>query len=84
MAFVVLHFDSAKKYEEDVIKFVESLGKHAKERLPGFARPEWVEVVEELPKVGKALSKGLREYEGQQGLIVIACRPRLERFRRMY
>ncbi|KAG9045239.1 hypothetical protein FS837_006777 [Tulasnella sp. UAMH 9824] len=63
MAFVVLHFDSAKKYEEDVIKFVESLAKHAKERLPGFARPEWVEVVEELPKTstGKIQKNVLRE-----------------------
>ncbi|KAG8949641.1 hypothetical protein FRC04_008387 [Tulasnella sp. 424] len=63
MAFVVLHLDSAKKYEEDVIKFVESLAKHAKDRLPGFARPEWVEVVEELPKTstGKIQKNVLRE-----------------------
>lgn len=63
MAFVVLHLDSAKKYEEDAVKFVESLAKHAKERLPGFARPEWVEVVEELPKTstGKIQKNVLRE-----------------------
>ncbi|KAG8905434.1 hypothetical protein FRB99_008980 [Tulasnella sp. 403] len=50
MAFVVLHAESAVKYAQRVDDFVESLAMHAKERLPGFARPEWVEVVKELPK----------------------------------
>ncbi|KAG8988351.1 hypothetical protein FRB90_002803 [Tulasnella sp. 427] len=63
MAFVVLHLDSAKKYERDAVEFVESLAQHARERLPGFARPEWVEVVEELPKTstGKIQKNVLRD-----------------------
>ncbi|KAG8949642.1 hypothetical protein FRC04_008388 [Tulasnella sp. 424] len=63
IAFVGFHLDSAKKYEEDVIKFVESLAKHAKKRLPVFAKPEWVEVFEALPKTstGKIQKNYLRE-----------------------
>ena len=49
MAFVVLHpqFISFWKGRHD--DFAKELKAHAKERLPGFACPEWVEVVQELP-----------------------------------
>lgn len=52
MAFVVLHLEAIAKYGKDeIVHFKDSLTAHAKERLPGFARPEWIEVVHELPKV---------------------------------
>jgi len=63
MAFVVLHpqFVSTWKGRHD--DFVKELKAHAKERLPGFACPEWVEVVQELPKTstGKILKTELRK-----------------------
>lgn len=53
-AFVVLHSSAANKNSSSN-GFEESLKSHAKERLPGFARPEWVEVVDDLPKVRLAV-----------------------------
>lgn len=49
MAFVILHpqFVSSWKGQHDA--FAKELKAHAKERLPGFACPEWVEIVQELP-----------------------------------
>ncbi|KAJ7293387.1 AMP-dependent synthetase and ligase [Mycena rebaudengoi] len=49
-AFVILKSHSTSK-------------KHAKSRLPGFACPEWVQVVQELPKTstGKILKTDLRK-----------------------
>jgi len=63
MAFVVLTMDAASKYKHETTDFVQSLIRYAKERLPGFARPEWVEVVQELPKTstGKIQKNVLRD-----------------------
>jgi len=49
MAFVVLHPQHADKWKGRHRLFEKDLKEHAKERLPGFACPEWVEVVPELP-----------------------------------
>ncbi|KAG9012722.1 hypothetical protein FRB93_001275 [Tulasnella sp. JGI-2019a] len=61
-AFVVLHPSAVDKHSESTSGFEESLKGHAKERLPGFARPEWVEVVGDLPKTstGKIQKNVLR------------------------
>ena len=49
MAFVVLHPQLVSSWKGRHNDFVEELKAHAKERLPGFACPEWVEIVQELP-----------------------------------
>lgn len=49
MAFVILHPSKAKGWAGRGSDFTISLKVHAKKTLPGFATPEWVEVVEELP-----------------------------------
>jgi acyl-CoA synthetase (AMP-forming)/AMP-acid ligase II len=49
MAFVILHVESAKRWAGKHATFSSELKAHARERLPGFAVPEWVAVVEELP-----------------------------------
>ena len=49
MAFVILHVESAKRWADKLVEFAVELKAHARERLPGFALPEWVAVVEELP-----------------------------------
>jgi hypothetical protein len=49
MAFVVLHPQLVSSWKGRHNDFTEELKAHAKERLPGFARPEWVEIVPELP-----------------------------------
>lgn len=49
MAFVLLHAEPAKQWSGKHHHFAEELKKHARERLPGFATPEWVVVVDELP-----------------------------------
>jgi len=49
MAFVVLHAASVRRWEGKHNEFAADLKKHARARLPGFARPEWVVVVETLP-----------------------------------
>ncbi|OCH88810.1 acetyl-CoA synthetase-like protein [Obba rivulosa] len=50
MAFVILHPQKAEKWAGKHDEFGKDLKKHARARLPGFACPEWVKVVEELPK----------------------------------
>lgn len=50
MAFVILHPHKAGNWKGKHHAFAEDLRAHAKTRLPGFACPEWVEVVPELPK----------------------------------
>lgn len=50
MAFVILRPDSKASWKGKFEEFEKALKDHAKKLLPGFARPEWVEVVEELPK----------------------------------
>ncbi|GLB36300.1 putative AMP-binding enzyme C-terminal domain [Lyophyllum shimeji] len=63
MAFVVLHPQHASKWAGRHHDFADDLKAHAKARLPGFACPEWVEVVPELPKTstGKILKTELRK-----------------------
>lgn len=62
MAFVVLHPQHASKWAGRHHEFAADLKVHAKRSLPGFACPEWVEVVPELPKTstGKILKTELR------------------------
>ncbi|KAK0465419.1 AMP-dependent synthetase and ligase [Desarmillaria tabescens] len=63
MAFVIIHPEHVARWSGRVDEFVKDLMEHAKSRLPGFARPEWVEVVPELPKTstGKILKTELRK-----------------------
>lgn len=49
MAFVVLHPQHAPTWKGRQNVFEKDLKDHAKARLPGFACPEWVEIVPELP-----------------------------------
>ena len=49
MAFVILHPQRATQWAGRHAAFADALKKHARARLPGFACPEWVQVVEELP-----------------------------------
>ena len=49
MAFIILKKDAAQKWQGKHEEFAVELKKHARSRLPGFACPEWVQVVEELP-----------------------------------
>ena len=49
MAFVKLHPQHAKRWEYRNSEFEQDLKAHAKKRLPGFACPEWVAIVDELP-----------------------------------
>ncbi|KAF8832478.1 hypothetical protein HHX47_DHR1001552 [Lentinula edodes] len=63
MAFVTLHPQHASKWKGRHEDFARDLKAHAKKRLPGFACPEWVEIVPELPKTstGKILKAQLRK-----------------------
>ncbi|KAI0823561.1 acetyl-CoA synthetase-like protein [Trametes gibbosa] len=63
MAFVILHPQKAAKWAERHAEFEQDLKRHARNRLPGFACPEWVSVVEELPKTstGKIQKVQLRK-----------------------
>ncbi|KAK7693843.1 hypothetical protein QCA50_003415 [Cerrena zonata] len=63
MAFVILKVDAVKKWAGKHSAFGDDLKRHAKSRLPGFACPEWVNVVEELPKTstGKIQKMQLRK-----------------------
>jgi hypothetical protein len=49
MAFVILHPQHASGWAGRHHEFSKDLKEHARARLPGFACPEWVEVVPELP-----------------------------------
>jgi acyl-coenzyme A synthetase/AMP-(fatty) acid ligase len=62
MAFVCLKEDSTFRPKDCHAEFEKELKKYAAQVLPGFARPEWVEVVDELPKTstGKVLKHVLR------------------------
>ncbi|KAF9015310.1 AMP-dependent synthetase and ligase [Cyathus striatus] len=62
MAFVILHPQHTSRWSGRHHEFAKDLKEHAKSRLPGFACPEWVEVVPELPKTstGKILKTELR------------------------
>ncbi|KAH9833040.1 acetyl-CoA synthetase-like protein [Rhodofomes roseus] len=63
MAFVILHPQRASKWKGRHKDFEEALRKHARTRLPGFACPEWVSVVDDLPKTstGKIQKVALRK-----------------------
>ncbi|KAI0672753.1 acetyl-CoA synthetase-like protein [Trametes maxima] len=63
MAFVILHPQKAEKWTGRYAEFEQDLKKHARVRLPGFACPEWVSVVKELPKTstGKIQKVQLRK-----------------------
>ncbi|OBZ65771.1 Acetate/butyrate--CoA ligase AAE7, peroxisomal [Grifola frondosa] len=63
MAFVILHPSHEKKWAGRHAEFADDLKKHARARLPGFACPEWVSVVDELPKTstGKIQKVTLRK-----------------------
>lgn len=60
MAFVILRPQSVHTWAGRTAEFADTLKKHARARLPGFACPEWVEVVEELP-----VSSVKTEYENK-------------------
>ena len=49
MAFIILKKDASQKWQGRHDAFAAELKTHARGRLPGFACPEWVQVVEELP-----------------------------------
>ncbi|KAJ7492811.1 hypothetical protein FB451DRAFT_1336640 [Mycena latifolia] len=62
-AFVILKSHATAKWQRRHEAFCDELKTYAKSRLPGFACPEWVEVVQELPKTstGKILKTDLRK-----------------------
>ena len=50
MAFVILNPQCERMWKDKEEAFEEELKLFARGRLPGFACPEWVAIVEELPK----------------------------------
>ncbi|KAJ7225713.1 hypothetical protein GGX14DRAFT_421918 [Mycena pura] len=62
-AFVILKSQAISKWEGRHDVFSVELKAYAKVRLPGFACPEWVQIVKELPKTstGKILKTDLRK-----------------------
>ena len=62
MAFVILHEHSDYHPPHRHTDFEKELKRFSTKSLPGFARPEWVIVVRELPKTGtgKVLKHVLR------------------------
>ncbi len=69
MAFVILHSQKAEKWAGRHAEFEKDLKAHARKRLPGFACPEWVVVVPELPV--SAAFRYLRVAEG--GTLSCGC-----------
>jgi acyl-CoA synthetase (AMP-forming)/AMP-acid ligase II len=63
MAFVILRPEHVQAWVGDHGGFEVELKRHAHTRLPGFACPEWVQVVDKLPKTstGKILKIDLRK-----------------------
>jgi acyl-CoA synthetase (AMP-forming)/AMP-acid ligase II len=49
MAFVILRQEHASKWKGNSGGFAAELIRHARARLPGFACPEWVQILDELP-----------------------------------
>lgn len=49
MAFVILRQEAVDKWRGRHEEFEKDLKKHARTKLPGFACPEWVQIVDELP-----------------------------------
>ncbi|KAF8740552.1 hypothetical protein AX14_008165 [Amanita brunnescens Koide BX004] len=62
MAFVTLHPQHLQRWAGRHDGFERELKQYARARLPGFACPEWISVVSELPKTstGKILKTQLR------------------------
>ena len=50
MAFVILNPHGERKWKDKEEAFEKELKTFARGRLPGFASPEWVAIVHELPK----------------------------------
>ncbi|TCD70256.1 hypothetical protein EIP91_004157 [Steccherinum ochraceum] len=63
MAFVILKTECKQKWNGKDDAFAIELKKHAKQKLPGFACPEWVKIVDGLPKTstGKIQKVQLRK-----------------------
>ncbi|KIJ68289.1 hypothetical protein HYDPIDRAFT_173052 [Hydnomerulius pinastri MD-312] len=63
MAFVILRPEFVQKWAGNHAGFESELKRYARTLLPGFACPEWVQVVDELPKTstGKILKTNLRK-----------------------
>lgn len=63
MAFVTLHPSKTAKWENRHEEFEIDMKAHARKKLPGFATPEWVTVVPDLPKTstGKIQKVELRK-----------------------
>ena len=59
-AFVLLRDNAKDKWKGKGAEFEIELKDFSKTRLPGFARPEWVEIVDALPKTstGKIQKQG--------------------------
>ena len=49
MAFVILKVESKGKWSGKNEEFIVELKRHARQKLPGFACPEWVTIVDSLP-----------------------------------
>jgi hypothetical protein len=49
MAYVILHAESARHWAGKHAEFSSALRAYARGRLPAFATPEWIAIVEELP-----------------------------------
>ena len=49
MAFVLLRPEHSSKWKDNHDSFAAELIRHGRTLLPGFACPEWVQVVNELP-----------------------------------
>jgi acyl-CoA synthetase (AMP-forming)/AMP-acid ligase II len=65
-AYVILRDDAKGKWKSKAEEFEKELKEFSRGKLPGFARPEWVEVVESLPKTstGKIQKQELRKKYG--------------------
>lgn len=50
MAFVILNPRGERKWKGKEDVFEKELKAFSRSRLPGFASPEWVTIVDELPK----------------------------------
>jgi len=63
MAFVILRLEHVQTWVGNHAGFEVELKRHARKFLPGFACPEWVQVVDKLPKTstGKILKTDLRK-----------------------
>ncbi|KAI9512904.1 acetyl-CoA synthetase-like protein [Russula earlei] len=62
MAYVILRAESVRRWDGQHAEFSSALKAHARERLPAFATPEWVVVIDQLPKTstGKIMKTDLR------------------------